>query len=116
MSQEPHENAETHRNRVATKRNLKRSKRSDDSTEQTILEILSEKNDSDKNFLMTLLPALKRLSQRKNTEARIKLQQVLYDTEFADSEPRSCSNCSHLSTHSTSAPASVSSLSHDQES
>jgi hypothetical protein len=33
--------------------------------EQTILEILSEKNDSDKNFLMTLLPALKRLSQRK---------------------------------------------------
>jgi hypothetical protein len=43
QSQEPHENAETQRKRVATKHNLKRSKRSDDSTEQRILEILSEK-------------------------------------------------------------------------
>jgi hypothetical protein len=122
MSLEPQEQSETHtsqqlqeieeipqlRNkRVAVKRNVKRpsSPSSFDSTEQKILEILSEKNDPDEQFLMSLLPALKRLNPKKNAEARIKLQQVLYETEFSDSETKSCSNCSRIfSFSSVSAP------------
>lgn len=40
--------------------------------------------DSDEMFLMSLLPALKRINPKQNSLARLKIQQVLFDIEFED--------------------------------
>lgn len=39
-------------------------------------------NDPDERFLLSCLPTLKRLSNRKNAMARVKIQQLLYEIEF----------------------------------
>lgn len=41
--------------------------------------------DSDERFLLSSAPVLKRLSHKKNALARIRIQQILYDIEFGDS-------------------------------
>lgn len=38
--------------------------------------------DSDERFLLSLAPSLKRLNTKKNTMARIKIQQLLFELEF----------------------------------
>lgn len=42
----------------------------------------SVQNDPDERFLLSCLPSLKRLSNKKNALARLKIQQLLYDIEF----------------------------------
>lgn len=39
-------------------------------------------NDPDERFLLSCLPILKRLPNKKNALARLKIQQLLYDIEF----------------------------------
>lgn len=41
--------------------------------------------DPDERFLLSCAPILKRLSQKKNSLARLKVQQLLYEIEFGDS-------------------------------
>lgn len=41
-------------------------------------------NGSDERFLLSCLPNLQRLSNKKNQLARLKIQQLLYDIEFSD--------------------------------
>lgn len=41
-------------------------------------------NDPDERFLLSCLPIFKRLSNRKNALARMKIQQLLFDIEFSD--------------------------------
>lgn len=41
-------------------------------------------NDPDERFLLSCLPILKRLSNKKNALARLKIQQLLFDVEFND--------------------------------
>lgn len=40
--------------------------------------------DPDERFLLSCLPILQRLPTKKNALARLKIQQLLYDIEFAD--------------------------------
>lgn len=95
-------------------RKRKRSKpMNSESTEAKILQVLSEKYDPDEHFLLSLLPSLKRLNPKKNAEARIKLQQTLYEIEFSNRETQSCSNYSFSTNFSMSAPPSVSSVCDD---
>lgn len=42
----------------------------------------SQHNDSDERFLLSCSPILKRLSNKKNALARLKIQQLLFDIEF----------------------------------
>lgn len=44
----------------------------------------SHGNASDERFLLSCLPNLQRLSNKKNQLARLKIQQLLYDIEFND--------------------------------
>lgn len=39
-------------------------------------------NDSDERFLLSCLPIMKRLPNRKNALARLRIQQMLYEIEF----------------------------------
>ena len=43
-----------------------------------------EEIDGDVSFCQSLVPILKSLTQRKNRQAKLKIQQVLYDLEFED--------------------------------
>lgn len=42
--------------------------------------------DSEEQFLLSCAPALKRLSQRKNALARLKIQQILFNIEFGETD------------------------------
>lgn len=42
----------------------------------------STQNDPDERFLLSCAPILKRLSNKKNALARLKIQQLLFDIEF----------------------------------
>jgi hypothetical protein len=57
----------------STEREMQRSAILKDQNVRMTLQNKGFWKDPDKNFLMSLLPALKRLSQRENAEARIKL-------------------------------------------
>ncbi|XP_077285203.1 uncharacterized protein LOC143910555 [Arctopsyche grandis] len=83
-------------------RNRPRNQRT--STENRLLDVLSNEQDSDQNLLLSLMPLLKRLSDKKKSEARIKIQQLLFEMEYG--EPSS--NDSHSS-------PSVPYMIHDQE-
>ncbi|XP_077297830.1 uncharacterized protein LOC143919396 [Arctopsyche grandis] len=83
-------------------RNRRRNRRT--STENRLLDVLSNEQDSDQNFLLSLMPSLKRLSHKKNSEARIKLQHVLFEMEYGEPSP----NDSHSS-------PSFPYMTHDQE-
>lgn len=49
-----------------------------------ITSVSSTYNDPDERFLLSCLPILKRLSNKKNALARLKIQQLLYDIEFEE--------------------------------
>lgn len=57
-----------------------RFSRSYETTESVVQQ--PQELDSDDKFLLSLSPALKRLSAKKNFLARIKIQQLLYEIEF----------------------------------
>lgn len=46
--------------------------------------VSSNPRDEDELFLLSLLPSIKRLTNKKRTEVRMKFQQVLYAAEFED--------------------------------
>lgn len=46
--------------------------------------VSSSLRDEDELFLLSLLPSLKRLTNKKRMEVRMKFQQVLYTAEFED--------------------------------
>ncbi|KAK9500674.1 hypothetical protein O3M35_001897 [Rhynocoris fuscipes] len=48
--------------------------------------IPDNKYKSDEQFLLSILPTLKRLTHQKSAEARIKIQKILYEIEFGPSE------------------------------
>lgn len=57
------------------------------------VEIISSvySNDPDEKFLMSCLPVLKRLPAKKNALLKLKIQTLLYEVEFCDSEDDSTS-------------------------
>ncbi|CAL8380089.1 unnamed protein product [Arctogadus glacialis] len=40
--------------------------------------------DEDEHFMLSLVPSLRRLSNQKRAQARMRMQQVLYDVEFGE--------------------------------
>ena len=40
--------------------------------------------DEDEHFMLSLVPSLRRLSTQKRAQARMRMQQVLYDVEFGE--------------------------------
>ncbi|CAL8391565.1 unnamed protein product [Arctogadus glacialis] len=40
--------------------------------------------DEDEHFMLSLVPSLRRLSHQKKAQARMRMQQVLYDVEFGE--------------------------------
>uniref|UniRef100_A0A336LN41 CSON015187 protein n=1 Tax=Culicoides sonorensis TaxID=179676 RepID=A0A336LN41_CULSO len=53
-----------------------------DSTVKFNRSFIEQSFDSDERFLLSLAPSLKRLNTKKNTMARIKIQQLLFELEF----------------------------------
>jgi hypothetical protein len=47
---------------------------------------VSETTDADTLFCKSLIPTLKGLPAKKNRQAKLKIQQVLYDLEFGESD------------------------------
>lgn len=72
MPSETDENTETYTIEEATDTHVKFNRSS--FVEQTL--------DSDEKFLLSLAPNLRRLNTKKNTMARIKIQQLLFELEF----------------------------------
>ncbi|XP_063699622.1 uncharacterized protein LOC134830162 [Culicoides brevitarsis] len=74
---ETDENTETYTIEEATETNVKFNHRTSASSG------FNEQNlDSDERFLISLAPTLRRLDTKKNTLARIKIQQLLFELEF----------------------------------
>uniref|UniRef100_A0A2I4AP61 Uncharacterized protein LOC106513154 isoform X2 n=1 Tax=Austrofundulus limnaeus TaxID=52670 RepID=A0A2I4AP61_AUSLI len=64
---------------------LKRKRQTSTQTEKSSADTLAGLRDEDELFLLSLLPSIKRLSNRKKMEVRMKFQQVLYSAEFENS-------------------------------
>ena len=60
---------------------VKKKKHSDECRTSNVTEM-----DADEQFLLSCLPALKRLRPRDNAIARMRIQQVLFDVEFGEEE------------------------------
>lgn len=58
--------------------------------------IAQHNNDPDARFLLSCLPALKRLPNRKNAYARVKIQQLLFEIEFDEYSGMSSQQISSL--------------------
>lgn len=43
--------------------------------------------DEDEMFLLSFVPALKRLAPQKRCETKIKIQQIMYEAEFSVDQP-----------------------------
>lgn len=61
-----------------------------------MMNLTTKEVDADKQFLLSHLTALKRMTSRQNAIAKTKIQQVLFDIEFGTQN-----NYSPLSEHST---------------
>lgn len=64
---------------------LKRKRQTSTQTEKSSVDAIGSRRDEDELFLLSLLPSIKRLSNRKKMEVRMKFQQVLYAAEFENS-------------------------------
>lgn len=49
----------------------------------------ARQRDEDEMFLLSFVPALKRLNPQKRCETKIKIQQVMYEAEFSVEQPKS---------------------------
>ncbi|KAK2854174.1 hypothetical protein Q5P01_006835 [Channa striata] len=63
---------------------LKRKRPPATETEISSADAVNNLRDEDEMFLLSLLPSLKRLTNKKRMEVRMKFQQVLYAAEFED--------------------------------
>ena len=63
---------------------FKRKRQTTTEPEISSADALSCFRDEDELFLLSLLPSLKRLNNKKRMEVRMKFQQVLYAAEFED--------------------------------
>ncbi|XP_076011412.1 uncharacterized protein LOC143004433 [Genypterus blacodes] len=66
----------------------KRRRQAGDTSPADTLATLATLTDEDELFLRSLLPAMRRLTNKQRMEVRMRFQQVLYETEFPDSEPQ----------------------------
>jgi len=64
-----------------------------------LMNLITKEVDADEQFLLSRLPALKRVTPRQNATARMKIQQVLFDIEFGTRN--NYSPFSELSTYSS---------------
>lgn len=55
--------------------------------QQSILSSIAKEKenvDEDEHFMLSLVPSLRRMSNQKKAQARMRMQQVLYDVEFGE--------------------------------
>uniref|UniRef100_A0A3Q3LT31 Uncharacterized LOC113124239 n=1 Tax=Mastacembelus armatus TaxID=205130 RepID=A0A3Q3LT31_9TELE len=58
-------------------------------TQMGPLAITAKPRDEDELFLLSFVPALKRLAPQKRCETKIKIQQIMYEAEFSGTQPES---------------------------
>ncbi|KAJ8353384.1 hypothetical protein SKAU_G00209510 [Synaphobranchus kaupii] len=52
--------------------------------QKSVLSVLERQTDEDEHFMMSLVPSLRRLSNQKKAQVRMRFEQVLYDVEFGE--------------------------------